>query len=309
MLKSTSSQMLRPPLRFSLATCVVIAVGGCSLFGGGDRAAVYPPAPVVDAVEAVETAAVAAVAPEPNSATIKMLAEAQAAVNVAGADAGEAKILLEQARASADNGDDLGAQRLARESLIKAKNSGNDKLVALAKKELSEVKTYTNLNAQQYEKLRAAENALVNNRGESAYTLLQDLNSQLEVKVAAAAPPAPAPAPAENAPAGTTVAATKPPKTSGLLRYTVKRGDSLWKISGYDEIYGNPYQWPLIYKANYRIIKNPDLIFPKQVFKIIKNPRLRQVELAVRYANKRPLNRRDRAAADAAYGRRSEAEK
>ncbi|MGD8483964.1 MAG: hypothetical protein PVF81_03795, partial [Thioalkalispiraceae bacterium] len=29
--------------------------------------------------------------------------------------------------------------------------------------------------------------------------------------------------------------------------YEVVRGDNLWNISGKDSIYGNPYQWPLIY--------------------------------------------------------------
>ena len=51
--------------------------------------------------------------------------------------------------------------------------------------------------------------------------------------------------------------------------YTVKKGDCLWYIAGYDFIYGNPLQWPRIYKANKdKIKKSPDLIYPKQVFVI-----------------------------------------
>ncbi len=50
--------------------------------------------------------------------------------------------------------------------------------------------------------------------------------------------------------------------------YTVKRGDTLWGISAKDYIYGDPWQWPLIYKANRDKIKNPHLIYPKQVLKI-----------------------------------------
>lgn len=48
--------------------------------------------------------------------------------------------------------------------------------------------------------------------------------------------------------------------------HTVVKGESLWFIAGYDHIYGNPLQWPLIYKANRHRIKNPDLIYPGQTF-------------------------------------------
>ena len=50
--------------------------------------------------------------------------------------------------------------------------------------------------------------------------------------------------------------------------HTVVKGECLWFIAGYDRIYGNPLQWPLIYKANKDRIKNPDLIYPGQVFAI-----------------------------------------
>lgn len=52
------------------------------------------------------------------------------------------------------------------------------------------------------------------------------------------------------------------------INYTVVRGDHLWGIARKKEHYGNPFAWPVIYKANRDKIKNPDLIFPKQVFKI-----------------------------------------
>ncbi len=48
--------------------------------------------------------------------------------------------------------------------------------------------------------------------------------------------------------------------------HRVVKGECLWFIAGYDQIYGNPLQWPLIYKANMDKIKNPDLIYPGQVF-------------------------------------------
>jgi len=50
--------------------------------------------------------------------------------------------------------------------------------------------------------------------------------------------------------------------------HKVKKGECLWYIAGYSEVYGNPLKWPLIYKANKDKIKNPDLIYPGQVLVI-----------------------------------------
>jgi nucleoid-associated protein YgaU len=55
-----------------------------------------------------------------------------------------------------------------------------------------------------------------------------------------------------------------------LGSYLVESGDNLWNIAGQDSVYGNPYQWPLIYKANLGQIKDADLIFPGQSFNILK---------------------------------------
>jgi len=52
--------------------------------------------------------------------------------------------------------------------------------------------------------------------------------------------------------------------------YLVVSGDSLWGISGQGSIYGDPYMWPLIYKANSGQIKDADLIYPGQYFYIPK---------------------------------------
>ena len=52
------------------------------------------------------------------------------------------------------------------------------------------------------------------------------------------------------------------------ISYEVVRGDCLWNIAKKKEHYTNPFAWPVIYKANRDQIKNPDLIFPKQVFNI-----------------------------------------
>jgi len=50
--------------------------------------------------------------------------------------------------------------------------------------------------------------------------------------------------------------------------YTVVKGDYLWKISGKDDIYDDPYQWIRIYTYNRDQIKDPDLIYSDQIFKI-----------------------------------------
>ncbi|PID57927.1 MAG: peptidoglycan-binding protein LysM [Ignavibacteriae bacterium] len=50
--------------------------------------------------------------------------------------------------------------------------------------------------------------------------------------------------------------------------YTVVRGDHLWGIAKKKEHYGNGFAWPMIYNANRDKISNPDLIYPKQVFKV-----------------------------------------
>ena len=52
------------------------------------------------------------------------------------------------------------------------------------------------------------------------------------------------------------------------ISYEVVKGDCLWNIAKKKEHYGNGFAWPVIYKANRDEIKNPDLIYPKQVFKI-----------------------------------------
>jgi nucleoid-associated protein YgaU len=47
-------------------------------------------------------------------------------------------------------------------------------------------------------------------------------------------------------------------------QYTVRKGDSLWWIAKYKDIYNDPYLWPIIYEANKDVIKNPKLLFPGQ---------------------------------------------
>ncbi|MEA3476283.1 MAG: LysM peptidoglycan-binding domain-containing protein [Candidatus Cloacimonadota bacterium] len=50
--------------------------------------------------------------------------------------------------------------------------------------------------------------------------------------------------------------------------HIVVKGECLWFISGYEHIYNNPTKWGIIYRANRDQIKDPDLIYPDQIFKI-----------------------------------------
>ncbi|MFH0881415.1 MAG: LysM peptidoglycan-binding domain-containing protein [bacterium] len=57
------------------------------------------------------------------------------------------------------------------------------------------------------------------------------------------------------------------PTKKGVM-YTVIRGDYLWKIAAMKQHYGDGMKWMRIYSVNRNQIKNPDLIYPKQVFYI-----------------------------------------
>jgi DNA repair exonuclease SbcCD ATPase subunit len=53
-----------------------------------------------------------------------------------------------------------------------------------------------------------------------------------------------------------------------VKNYEVVKGDCLWRIAQKPEHYGNGFAWPVIYSANRDQIKNADLIYPEQTFKI-----------------------------------------
>lgn len=69
--------------------------------------------------------------------------------------------------------------------------------------------------------------------------------------------------------------------------YEVVKGDNLWNISAKSEVYGNPYEWPLIYKANSDKIKDADLIYPGQKFDINKGASDAEKAAAVNHAKTR----------------------
>jgi nucleoid-associated protein YgaU len=50
--------------------------------------------------------------------------------------------------------------------------------------------------------------------------------------------------------------------------WSVRRGDSLWRISGRGDVYGDGRKWTRIYESNRGLIRDPDLIFPGQELSI-----------------------------------------
>ncbi|NNE05744.1 MAG: LysM peptidoglycan-binding domain-containing protein [Xanthomonadales bacterium] len=86
-----------------------------------------------------------------------------------------------------------------------------------------------------------------------------------EINVAQAAPAEPEPqAPAE--PAGEAESAAAGTGDEGGRTYTVKSGDTLWKIS--QEMYGNGSKYMKIFEANTPMLEDPNKIFPGQELKI-----------------------------------------
>lgn len=69
-----------------------------------------------------------------------------------------------------------------------------------------------------------------------------------------------------------------------LKIYVVKKGDCLWNIAKKKSIYGNPWEWPLIYKYNSTQIQDPNLIEKKQRLNIFIRPNKKQRLQSIREA-------------------------
>ena len=67
-----------------------------------------------------------------------------------------------------------------------------------------------------------------------------------------------------RAKAGKSVAPPPPPPAPRQL--TVVKGDCLWRLSGAH--LGDAHGWRRLYEANRARIRNPDLIYPGQVFEL-----------------------------------------
>lgn len=81
-----------------------------------------------------------------------------------------------------------------------------------------------------------------------------------------AAEPAEEPTAETTEPEQTTEAAPAEEETAEVMIYTVKAGDSLWRIA--ERILGNGNFWSQIYEANRSVIKDPSLIYIGQELKL-----------------------------------------
>jgi nucleoid-associated protein YgaU len=70
--------------------------------------------------------------------------------------------------------------------------------------------------------------------------------------------------------------------------YKVSKGDKLRIIAGRKEIYNDPYQWPLLYKANRDQIRDPHMLFVGQKLVIPRTVTIEEVREARRQAGAQP---------------------
>lgn len=192
------------------------------------------------------------------AAAAEAISDARAAVNKARSVDGlwpSTAELLNSAVAANDGAQFESAIQLANRAKSEAEQGYNQALLERAKALLQEAKQYESvMTTDQLATLREAQAAIARFEGERAYALLSGLLAELR---------------------------------SAMMNYTVEPGDSLWKISGKDEVYGNPYQWPLIYKKNQDRIKDADLIYPGQELAINKLPTQGEIDAAINHARTR----------------------
>ncbi len=74
-------------------------------------------------------------------------------------------------------------------------------------------------------------------------------------------------------------------------KYRVVKADTLWDISGTDGVLGDPWLWPLLYKANHSEIDDPDLIFADQEFSVPKGATANEMSDATDDAKNTPRYR------------------
>jgi len=83
----------------------------------------------------------------------------------------------------------------------------------------------------------------------------------------------PAPPPVVGRSGGPSTVPPPPPAVAPAPRetYTVKKGESLWKIAGRADIYGDSTKWRRIYEANKHQLPDPNKLKPGMVLIIPRN--------------------------------------
>ncbi len=165
--------------------------------------------------------------------------------------------IIKQAEMALGEKEYAKAQELARKAREQAADAINQKKLEDARLTYLELKDIQGLDAEQKARLNELLELIKSGDGAAANEYAQELAAELAALQDAS------------------------------MVYEVVRGDSLWGISGKDEIYGNPYQWPLIYKNNSDRIEDADLIYPGQSLDIETNPGAAAVESAVEHAKTR----------------------
>jgi len=93
--------------------------------------------------------------------------------------------------------------------------------------------------------------------------------------------------PEEQKPEAAPEAAPQAEAAPAKETYDVVAGDHLWGIASKSRIYGNPYQWPLLYKANSDKIEDADLIHPGQTLTVARGMSSAEIDAAVKHAKTR----------------------
>jgi len=189
-------------------------------------------------------------------------AEAKAALKLAVSRVADAKheqpgytgadALLAQARAAAAQGNNADTISLSEQVVNRADLVMLGKYKGRAKALLGKLNSTTGLSDSQYSRLKAAQTALDYEHPREAYEIASRLDTELKAK-------------------------TK--------RHKVKKGESLWTIAKRDDIYSNPWLWPLIWEANRKTLKSPGSVRAGQVLKIRANPSVDEVLKAVNFAH------------------------
>ena len=195
-------------------------------------------------------------AEDPKAVASQAIADAKAAYKAAkkmGAAWRDTGSIIKEAEEAFAEGDYATATKLANKAREQSETAMNQWYLEQAKHMVGQAKGF-DLSGDQAALLAEVEAAIKAREGKRAYDLAKRLVATL---------------------------------SAAEMRYTVAKGDSLWKISGKSAVYSDPYRWPLIYKKNAGQIKDADLIYPNQQLGIDKNPSAAAVSNAVNHAKTR----------------------